>query len=238
MSIDRHCLLPIDRHWSRPCTEGDYSIGSWENDHHHECEPGVDEPHEGFTYEELLNVQRRDETEQYRAEATGEKHISATIPTEPTVRQSTETLRHRSTSVRNHHTLDPDGYARAIDGHALQVSREEIVDILQMANGADNLFAQQCTVPAHQQRVTKEFYDTAGGIDNHFKQKYRHPTRPLIDVDVHLSIDKRPEFGTRALDLFGTRKFYWEEKDEYGVYRDDRGYARDVDGHIINVSKG
>ncbi|KAF3540666.1 hypothetical protein F2Q69_00023126 [Brassica cretica] len=60
------------------------------------------------------------------------------------------------------------------------------------------------------QRVTKEFYDTAGGVDNHFKQKYRHPTRP---------------------------KFYCEEKDEYEVYRDIQGCARDVDGEIINVSK-
>ncbi|KAF2569271.1 hypothetical protein F2Q68_00024486 [Brassica cretica] len=66
---------------------------------------------------------------------------------------------------------DLDSYARAIDGHALQVSRENIADILLMANGADNLFMQQHTVPTHQQRVTKEFYDTAGGIDNRFKQK-------------------------------------------------------------------
>ena len=28
-----------------------------------------------------------------------------------------------------------------------------------------------------------------------------------------------------------------EENDEYGVYRDDQGHARDVDGHIIHVSK-
>ena len=65
---------------------------------------------------------------------------------------------------------DPDCYARAIDGHALQISREDIADILQMANGADNLFMQQRTVPAHQQKVTNEFYDTAGGINNRFKQ--------------------------------------------------------------------
>ena len=106
-----------------------------------------------------------------------------------------------------------------------------------MANGADNLFMQQHTIPAHQQRVTNEFYDTAGSIDNRFKQKYRHPTRPSIDVDVPPSIDRRPEFARRAYDLFGTRRFYWEENDEYGVYRDDHGYARDVDGHIIHVSK-
>ena len=77
-----------------------------------------------------------------------------------------------------------------------------------MANGADNLFMQQRTVPAHQQRVTKEFYDAAGGIDNRFKQKNRHHTGPLIDVNVPSSIDRRPEFGRRAFDLFATRKFY------------------------------
>ncbi|KAF2551476.1 hypothetical protein F2Q68_00033967 [Brassica cretica] len=53
-----------------------------------------------------------------------------------------------------HHSFwDPDGYARAIDGHARQVSIEDIADTLRMANGAANLFMQQRTVPAHQQRV-------------------------------------------------------------------------------------
>ena len=37
---------------------------------------------------------------------------------------------------------DPDGYAIAIDGRTLHVSREDIADILQTANGADNLFVQ------------------------------------------------------------------------------------------------
>ncbi|KAF3511421.1 hypothetical protein F2Q69_00006585 [Brassica cretica] len=41
---------------------------------------------------------------------------------------------------------DPNGYARKIDGYVLQVSRENIADILRMANGADNLFIQQHTV--------------------------------------------------------------------------------------------
>ena len=118
-----------------------------------------------------------------------------------------------------------------------KVSREDIADIFQMANGADNLFMQQRTVPAHQRMATNKFYDTAGGIDNRFKQKYRYPTRPSINVDVPSSIDRRPEFGRRAYDLYGNRRFHWEEKDEYGVYRDDQGYARDVGGHIIHVSK-
>ncbi|KAF2533620.1 hypothetical protein F2Q70_00029743 [Brassica cretica] len=75
----------------------------------------------------------------------------------------------------------------------------------------------------------------AGGIDKSLKQKTRHPTQPSIDVDVPTSVDKRPEFGRRAFDLLGTRRFYWEEKDEYGIYRDDQGYARDLDGHTIRV---
>lgn len=33
----------------------------------------------------------------------------------------------------------------------------------------------------------------------------------------------------------GTRRFYWEEKDEYGIYRDDQGYTRYLDGHTIHV---
>ncbi|KAF2599394.1 hypothetical protein F2Q68_00011226 [Brassica cretica] len=167
----------------------------------------------------------------------GKEHISAILTRESTARRSTTNINHQLTSVRNHHPLDPDGYARAIDGHALQISREDIADILQMANGAYNIFTQQCNSPAHQLRVTNEFYDTAGGIDNRLKQKYRHPTRPSIDVDIPSSIDRRPEFGKRAYDRYGTRRFYWEERDECGVYRDDQGHARDVDGHIIRVSK-
>ncbi|KAF2607830.1 hypothetical protein F2Q68_00044244 [Brassica cretica] len=124
---------------------------------------------------------------------------------------------------------DPDGYARAIDGHALQISQEDIADIHQMANGADTLFMQQRNSQTHQQRVTSEIYNTTGGVDDHFKQKSRQHTRP--------SIDGRPEFGKRACDHDGTRRFHWEEKDEYGVYRDDHGHTRDVDGHIISVSK-
>ncbi|KAF2616398.1 hypothetical protein F2Q68_00038961 [Brassica cretica] len=49
------------------------------------------------------------------------------------------------------------------------------------------------------------------------------------------TVARQPEFGKRAYDLYGNRKFYWEEKDEYGVYRDDREFARDLDGHTIPV---
>ena len=100
---------------------------------------------------------------------------------------------------------DPEVYARAIDGYALQVSREDIADILQMANGAENLFMQQRNNPSHQQRVTSEIYNTTSGVDDRFKQKSRHHNRPSIDVEVSSSIDRRPEFGKRAYDRDGER---------------------------------
>ncbi|KAF2561263.1 hypothetical protein F2Q70_00017046 [Brassica cretica] len=245
--------------------EGDNSIGSLADDHHHESyavetaihEPRADEP-QGFTYEELLNMQRRDEVEQYLAEATGER-TRFSHPIDRTNRPSIDNnpppsidirLKPKSTvSEKFKHDKqylttdefcifrDPDDYAREIDGRTLHVSREDIADILQTVNGVDNLFMQQHNISEHQQRVTNEFYDTAGGIDNRFKKQNRHHTRPSIDVADPTSVDKRPELGKRAYDRDGTRRFHWKEKDEYGVYRDDQGYARDVDGHVIYVSK-
>ncbi|KAF3501039.1 hypothetical protein F2Q69_00041333 [Brassica cretica] len=47
---------------------------------------------------------------------------------------------------------DPDGHARAIDGRILNVSRKDIADILQTANGAENLFVHQHNTPEYQQK--------------------------------------------------------------------------------------
>ncbi|KAF3577188.1 hypothetical protein DY000_02030857 [Brassica cretica] len=105
---------------------------------------------------------------------------------------------------------DPDGYVKAIDGPTLHVSREGIADIFQTANGADNLFMHQRSNP--EQKATKEFYDTAGGINNSFIQRSPHTTQPSTDVDVPTSVDRQPEFGRRAYDLYGNRKFYWKRK--------------------------
>ncbi|KAF3572186.1 hypothetical protein F2Q69_00059019 [Brassica cretica] len=231
--------------------EGDYSIGSWADDYHHESyaveteihEPRADELHEGFTYEELPNMQRRDEVDQHQAETTEERtRFSHFI--DRTIRPSIDERPPSSIDIRpkpkptvsenpnfDNQYLTPDKFG------IFQGSRRLCKDNRWTCT-ADNLFMQQRTVPAHPQRVTTEFYDAAGSKDNRFKQKIRHHTRPPIDVDVPPSINRRLEFGRRALDLFGTRKFYWEEKDEYGVYRDDQRCARDMDGHIINVSKG
>ncbi|KAF3560143.1 hypothetical protein F2Q69_00012611 [Brassica cretica] len=243
------------------------------DDHHHKSyaveittyEPGEDELHVGFTYEEPLNMQRRDETNQHRSEAawgrTRSSHLTdranrPSIDINPStsidvahttsidIRSKQKTTVSEKDKFDNEYLTpdkfgifrDPDGYARAIDKHILNISRKDIADILQTANGAENLFVHQCNIPDYQRKDTKEFYDTAGGTDQSFKRRSRHPTRPSIDVDVPTSVDRRPEFGRRAFDIYGTRKFYWEEKNEYGVYIDDQGYARDPEGHTIRVN--
>ncbi|KAF3561105.1 hypothetical protein DY000_02014338 [Brassica cretica] len=86
-----------------------------------------------------------------------------------------------------------------------------------------------------EQKATKDFYDTAGGIHNGFIQRSRHPTQTSIDVVVPTSVDRQPKFCRRAFDSHDTRRFYWEEKDQYGVYRDEQKYARDLDGNTIRL---
>ncbi|KAF3538114.1 hypothetical protein F2Q69_00022166 [Brassica cretica] len=232
--------------------EGDYLISSWADDHYHESyavekaiyEPGADELHEGFTYEELLNMQRRDETAQHQSEtAWGRtKHTHpinrahrSSIDINPSTSIDTRSKPITTVSGRdkfNNECLtqdefgifrDPDGHTRAIDGRILHVSRKDIADILQTANGAENLFVHQRNIPEYQQKKKKEFYDLAGGIDKSFKLRSLYPTRPSIDIAIPTSVDKQPEFCRRAFDSHGTRRFYWEEKYQYRVYRDEQG---------------
>ncbi|KAF3607860.1 hypothetical protein DY000_02048956 [Brassica cretica] len=221
----------------------DYSIGSWAYNRYHESyavettyrDQGDDELIEEFTYEDLLNMQRRNETDQNQAASAWERtrfshpidrescpSIDINNTTSIDIRPKLKTtVSEKDKSDNQYLTPDefdifrnPDGYARAIDGRTLHVSREDIADILQTANGADNLFIHQRNIPEHKQKATKEFNNTAGGTKKSFKQRTRHPTQPSIDVDAPTSVDRMPEFGRRAFDLLDTRRFYWEEKDE------------------------
>ncbi|KAF3538566.1 hypothetical protein F2Q69_00023563 [Brassica cretica] len=241
-----------------------------EDEHHHESfavetatyATGADKLHEGFTDEELLNMQIRYETDQHQSE-TSWGRTRTSHPIDRAIRPSIDTHHQQSidnnnatsidnrqipnTTVREKYKLDNqfltpyefgifrdhDGYAKAINGRTLQVSREDIANIFQTANGADNLFMHHPINP--EQEVTKEFYDIAGDIDNSFKHKSRYPSRLSIDVTLPVSVDRHHEFGRRAYDLYGNRKLSWEEKDEYGIYRDDQRYARDLDGNTIRL---
>ncbi|KAF3530185.1 hypothetical protein DY000_02040008 [Brassica cretica] len=232
-STDTAYYKSVDTDFNR-VRDGDYSIGSWADEHHHESfavetvtyTPGADKLQDSFTDEELLNMQKRDDKDQIQAEAAWERTRSIDNRHQKTI----DKLPQQSIDTNN--TTDPNGYGKAIDGRTLHVSREDIADILQTANEEDNLFMHQRS--NREQKTTKEFYDTAGGIENSFKQRSRHTTYPSINIDVP-TVARQPEFGKRAYDLYGNRKFYSEEKDESGVYRDDREFARDLDGHTIPV---
>ncbi|KAG5401125.1 hypothetical protein IGI04_015732 [Brassica rapa subsp. trilocularis] len=149
-------------------------------------------------------------------------------------------------------TRDPDGNARAIDGRILQVSREDIADILQVANGPDNLFSQQRGTPdvIHTDpnkhvgvAATKINPDQScqpkghASIDGTTKTSIDRVTPTSIDKDDPTSIDRRYKFGHRTFDMYGARKFTWERRDEYGVYRDECGHARGIAGEMIPVTK-
>ncbi|KAG5397556.1 hypothetical protein IGI04_019370 [Brassica rapa subsp. trilocularis] len=149
-------------------------------------------------------------------------------------------------------TRDPDGNARAIDGRILQVSREDITDILQVANGPDNLFSQQRGTPDVIQTDPNNHVGVAtteinpdlsrqpkgqASIDGTTQTSIDRVTPTSINKDDPTSIDRRYEFGNRAFDMYGARKFSWERRDEYGVYRDECGHARGVAGEMIPVTK-
>ncbi|KAF2534205.1 hypothetical protein F2Q70_00030015 [Brassica cretica] len=210
-------------------------------------------------------MQRRDHTDQIPAEAARERtrsfdtHHQTSIdrrPQQSIDRRPQQSIDINNTMSINNHQItkttvservklddqyltpdefgifrDPNGFAKAIDGRTLHISREDIANMLQAADGADNLFMHQRS----KQKTTKEFYDTAGGIENSFNQRSCQTTHPPINTDIP-SIARQPEFSRRAYDLYGNRKFYWEEKDEYGVYKDDQEFARDLEGHTIPVN--
>ncbi|KAF2566227.1 hypothetical protein F2Q68_00025434 [Brassica cretica] len=147
---------------------------------------------------------------------------------------------------------DPDGHARAMDGRILKVSREDISDILQVANGPDNLFMQQHNILDNIPTVPDEHpganiiaigshqsYLPVGhaSVDKVAPTSFDRVTPMSLDKRPSPSIDRRYEFGHRAYDIYGARKFRWEQKKEYGVYRDEFGYARSVAGEMIPVTK-
>uniref|UniRef100_M4DF65 Uncharacterized protein n=1 Tax=Brassica campestris TaxID=3711 RepID=M4DF65_BRACM len=186
-------------------------------------------------------MQRRDETSQHRSETAWGRtrythpidsthrpsiniNPSPSIDLNPStsidIRSKQKTTVREKDKFNNEYLIpdefcifrDPDGLARAIDGHILNVSREDIADILQTTNGAENLFVHQRNIPEYHQKDTKEYYDTEGGIDKSFKLRSRNPTRPSIDVDAPTSVDRQPEFCRRSFDSHGTRKFFWKKR--------------------------
>uniref|UniRef100_M4F5N2 Uncharacterized protein n=1 Tax=Brassica campestris TaxID=3711 RepID=M4F5N2_BRACM len=190
-STDAAYYNSIDTDFNR-VRDGEYSIGSWADEHHHESfavktvtyTPGADKLQDSFTDEELLNRQKRDDTDQIQAEAAWERTcLSQSIDTRH--QQSIDKLPQQSIDINN---------TTSIDNHSIPKTTVSEKDKL------DN------------QYLTPDEFDV--------------PT-----------VTRNPKFSRRAFDLYGNSKFYLEEKDEYGIYRDDRKFARDLYGRTIPVHK-
>ncbi|KAF2535235.1 hypothetical protein F2Q68_00021239 [Brassica cretica] len=116
--------------------------------------------------------------------------------------------------IDRHHTRDPDGHARAMDGRILQVSREDIADMLQLANGPDNLVMQKRSIPDNIPAVPDE-HPRADTTEIGSHQSCQLVGQTSIDKDALTSLDKAPspsidrryECGRHAYDIYGARKF-------------------------------
>ncbi|KAF3544699.1 hypothetical protein DY000_02007466 [Brassica cretica] len=192
--------------------EGNYSIGSWADEPHHGSfvveivtyTPGTDKLQDSFTDEELLNMQKRDDTDQFQAEATwGRTRFSESIDTRH--QQSIDKLPQQSIDINN---------TTSINNHPIPNTTP--------LTAADYTYLEKISQISFRQPMAQTICSSINAATAN-KRLQRN------------SITQLPEFSKRAFDLYGNRKFYWEEKDEYGVYRDDREFARDLDGHTIPV---
>ncbi|KAF2540866.1 hypothetical protein F2Q68_00032413 [Brassica cretica] len=230
----------------------DYSIGSWANSRFHE----------NFAVETVIPSSNEDPTEEYDEDYWKERAIdisivySASVDTHPhPAKRSYASINIIPGTLIDIKVVafekekgnipipsrDPDGHARAMDGRILQVSREDIADILQVANGPDNLFMQQRNILNNISAVPDK-YPRANTTEIGSHRSCKPVGQASIDMVAPTSLDRvtpmsldkapspdrRYEFGHRAYDIYGARKFRWEQKDEYGVYRDESGYARSV----------
>ena len=94
---------------------------------------------------------------------------------------------------------------------------------IQAQVGTDSLLEKSCGKRTRFSRISEA--DRRAAIDREIQESIDKENRPSnnirptpsIDVDVPTSVDRQPEFGRGAFDSHGTKKFYWEEKDQYGV---------------------
>ena len=109
-----------------------------------------------------------------------------------------------------------------MDGRILQVSKEDIADILAMANGPDNLFFKQRDDPEYQKMIADADYEISCRREPYFKYTYQLEDATSIDGNTSTSIDTVPPE-------------YQEEKDKYGVFRDMYGRPYHVASELQTV---
>lgn len=71
----------------------------------------------------------------------------------------------------------------------------------------------------------EEIIAKARGSGNPLSQQEETDDLASIDRTCRPSIDRFYELGQRACDSSGRRRFQWETRDEYDIYRDEHGNA-------------
>ncbi|KAF3584202.1 hypothetical protein F2Q69_00030865 [Brassica cretica] len=202
-----------------------YPIGSWADDQHHESYAvetvvyGEDELHEGFTYEELLNMQRRDETDQ------GDATWGRTRPINLIGRARRPSINiNPSTSIDVAHATSLDiRYKKKttvrekdkFDNEYLIPDEFEISELLERASRDEpsyiclpehaNLFRQTKLVPEiyTKDEINEMFYGVCGEQENNkeaFQMKLDGVYHPLNDSIGWEEIDQLVEGIYRALE--------------------------------------
>ncbi|KAG2267184.1 hypothetical protein Bca52824_074263, partial [Brassica carinata] len=166
-----------------------------------------------------------------QSEGTSRKSIQSRNPNSLSTKKNMSTIYDFLTPDEFGIFRDSDGHARAMDGRILQVSREDIADILQLANGPDNLFMQQHSIPDNIPDIPNEYPRAntteigshqscrpvgQASIDKVASTSFDRVTSTSLDKAPSPSIDRHYECGRRAYDIYGARMFRREQKDEYG----------------------
>ncbi|KAG5410179.1 hypothetical protein IGI04_006498 [Brassica rapa subsp. trilocularis] len=151
-SIDSNVSMVTDDHNNTSLDRGhdDYSIGSW-------ADSGF---HESFAVDTDERLEIHNFTNTFPTSFDDVHSTSVDTHPRPAKQPLTSIATPKGTSIDIRTaakiqeqenipslTRDPDGNARSMDGRILQVSREDIADILQVTNGPDNLFSQQRGTP-------------------------------------------------------------------------------------------
>ncbi|KAF3608438.1 hypothetical protein DY000_02047864 [Brassica cretica] len=214
----------------------DYSIGSL-------AESGF---HESFAVDTVIPSSNEDHTEEYDEDYWKERGIEIAMQDDKYLGHSFNNTsppsidRVNSASVDTHPHPAKRSYASIDTIPGTQMAIHELwMD--EFYNILDNIptvpdehpGANTTAIGSHQS------YRPVGhtSIEKVAPTSFDRVTPIFLDKTPSPSIDRCYEFGHRAYDIYGARKFRWEQKDEYGVYRDEFGYARSVAGEMIHVTK-
>ncbi|KAF2572331.1 hypothetical protein F2Q70_00004572 [Brassica cretica] len=136
------------------------------------------------------------------------------------------------TSIDTHHETESDTRAEDIADFGYLRADEFVI----LSDSEGQAHASDVRV-IHIYKDVEEIIAKARESGNLLSQQNKTKDLASIDRRGQPSIDGHNEFRKRAYYYISIKKIQWETRDEYGIYRDEHGHARAVDGRIIHVSR-